>query len=429
MLMMMLPMTHKGSKAAVAVATAADAAIIAATCNNSSSNIKRVVSCFLLSGGNTRETVQICLFHRVATMPTFANHWAAVSGSIEDGETPWQTACREVMEETNLTCGTTARVDRQHGLYVDVEMPQHTSSKIRNSTRIIRVYPFAARIQNEVQAKAEDDGTSLTTITTTTPLLELRGTEHDRYQWVSVHELEGAFGPVSVPSLARAFHHATFGRYLLNLNHLRQQQQPENDCNDDNNDKNNNPDETGRVVETSRHLALSPAIRTWASDHVNGASTMVTNAIDILIQIRNDESSSSSSSDNTSSDTATVIANAAQVLKMLRPTMVPITNILTLIETQQLSLENAVDALKMETARVVDLVVDTEVRPLIQQKCKDNLVQGKDDDDGNNKSPHRTTVFRIATFTLFYHFGHFKAIDIIRLQDAAAATSSSSKRW
>jgi 8-oxo-dGTP pyrophosphatase MutT (NUDIX family)/translation initiation factor 2B subunit (eIF-2B alpha/beta/delta family) len=326
--------------------------------------------------------VKIAIFHRVATMPTFPCHWAAVSGSIEAGETPWQTACREVMEETNLTCGITTTatasllMEPQYGLYVD---ERYMSKSRNNSTSTIRVYPFTARLRNDTDAIAIDNASS--------PSLELRGTEHDRYQWVSVNELE-ALEPSSVPSLARAFHHATFGRYL----NLQQQQQQLPGKAIDNNDETSGAD---------KGLVLSPAMRTWASDQVNGASTMVANAVSLLLQIRDENSSSCSCSCTTDS----VTANAARLLKMLRPSMVPITNILTLIESQQLSLEDAVNALRLETERAVDHAV-AEIVSLVQQKCLRHaakkvaaLSQGGEAVDADNDSATAVVSFYIATFS------------------------------
>jgi 8-oxo-dGTP pyrophosphatase MutT (NUDIX family)/translation initiation factor 2B subunit (eIF-2B alpha/beta/delta family) len=154
-------------------------------------SIKRVVSCFILSGNPTREELKVAVFHRVDTMPTFPSHWAACSGSIEPGETPWQTARRELLEETNVP----QEPSRQHGLYVDVVPFRKTNDA--DETIIIRVYPF--QVQLPVHFK-----------------LKLRGTEHDHFKFISIPELEEL--EPAVPSLALAFHHATNGRYLSSVN-------------------------------------------------------------------------------------------------------------------------------------------------------------------------------------------------------------------
>lgn len=168
-------------------------------------SIHRVVSTFLL-----RPSLKVAVFHRQPTMPTFPSHWAACSGSIDNGETPFQAACRELREETNVE----AIPNAQHGLFVDVETGQD---------RVIRVYPFVVEVEEDFQ-------------------LELRGTEHDRYQWISVEEL-AALQP-TVPKLLEAFHHATFGRHLA---------------------------------------GLPKAVREWAADEESGASTMTRNALQLLI--------------------------------------------------------------------------------------------------------------------------------------------------
>jgi 8-oxo-dGTP pyrophosphatase MutT (NUDIX family)/translation initiation factor 2B subunit (eIF-2B alpha/beta/delta family) len=398
--------------AAATEASTAAAAGVATAAASISSSIKRVVSCFILTGGNCRETVKIAIFHRVATMPTFPNHWAACSGSMEEAgssgvaETPWQAACREVMEETNLLVGNTVLVERQYGLYIDVP---YTNSRNRSSS-IIRVYPFTVRLRgDETETKTEDftfSSSSSSFYPPPPPALELRGTEHDRYQWVSVDELE-ALGSTAVPALARAFHHATFGRYLRVQQQQQQQQHDTSDSrmlpiDDETCDSYNE-----RYDNDTTSLALSPAIQTWASDKVNGASTMVANAMNILLQIRRDQQSINNSKDGDMGNinSAIKIVNAAQLMKMLRPSMVPITNILTLIETQQLSLDHAVEALQLETAHTVNRAVQ-EIRPLIQQKqlgqhlsANSKAHNKAQDEEKYENKPAAVVHFRIATFS------------------------------
>lgn len=175
-------------------------------------SVKRVVSCFILrrivgscsqehhqTRNNRDSNVRVAVFHRVATMPTFPSHWAPCSGSIEEGEIPLVTARRELMEETNLSCSELLLAESQeprsqHGLYVDVPFPSRDKSQ---PSRNIRVYPFTVEIP--------DVGFEL----------ELRGTEHDTYQWFTVDQLEQL--QPAVPGLAQAFHHATAGRYLASV--------------------------------------------------------------------------------------------------------------------------------------------------------------------------------------------------------------------
>lgn len=200
--------------------------------------IKRVISCFLLSGDPTRETLRVVVFHRVSTMREFPGHWAACSGSIEKFESPWQSAERELSEETNLV---NVKVHKPGGLYLDVPFQEN---------KIIRVYPFTADLPSDIS-------------------LELGGTEHDAFQSISVEELEGL--QPTVPSLAMAFHHATFGRYLPNA---------------------------------------SKAAREWANNRQDGALVMAKKAVH-LVQRGEDPN----------------------LLRMLRPSMVAITNALALKPT------------------------------------------------------------------------------------------------
>jgi translation initiation factor 2B subunit (eIF-2B alpha/beta/delta family)/8-oxo-dGTP pyrophosphatase MutT (NUDIX family) len=155
------------------------------------SNIHRVVSTFLLRKRQhshpsiiNNTDVEVALFHRCSTMPTFPSHWAAISGTIEPNELPWEAAQREVAEETNLTSSISLQ---QGGLYVDV---------LLEAGKIIRVYPFVAMLSSSSSS------------------IELCGTEHDTFQFIPITQLR-TLQP-TVPCLYEAFHHATFGRYLSN---------------------------------------------------------------------------------------------------------------------------------------------------------------------------------------------------------------------
>ena len=233
-------------------------------------SIKRVVSSFLLTGGYTRDDVRIAVFLRQSTMPTFPAHWAPCSGSIEEGEVPWQTAVRELYEETNLQEANNVSPDSQYGLYVDVPHPV-------GNNRTIRMYPFSVRVPSDWN-------------------LELRGTEHDRYEYVSVSDLE-CLEP-AVPALATTFHHATFGAYLPDV--------PYN-------------------------------VREWAGDHVNGAATLARKALEMV-------------------QNGKLSKETVQRMRMMRPTMVAITNALD--QLQQHDPETALQALDVETQRAVDMAVD-----------------------------------------------------------------------
>ena len=245
-------------------------------------SIKRVVSCFILSGNASRETLKIVVFHRCDTMPTFPSHWAACSGSIEEGETPFQTASRELHEETNLL---NVIPDKQRGLHVDVPF-----KKTDDRETIIRVYPFTVQLPLGFQ-------------------LELRGTEHDFFQFVSVQELE-ELNP-AVPSLARAFHHATCGKFL----------------------------------DTT---VVSDKVLQWANDHSSGAADMARNALALVKDHGVDPA----------------------ILCMFRPSMVAITNSMNRVISGE-SVDHVLASLEMETTRAVEYAV-SELQPLLHDKNKEH---------------------------------------------------------
>jgi translation initiation factor 2B subunit (eIF-2B alpha/beta/delta family)/8-oxo-dGTP pyrophosphatase MutT (NUDIX family) len=253
--------------------------------------IHRVVTCFIL----TQQQHKIALFHRCESMPTFANYWASISGTIEANESPYQAAQRELLEETNLT---TQIVNQDGGLYVNIP---YVSKRANDQERIIRVYPFVVTVPEDVP-------------------LELRGTEHDCYQFVSLYELE-AMESQCVSGLVQAFHHATFGR-----------------------------------LDTS----IPERVREWAKDQENGASVMTQNAIQLLsIQQKKD----------TDNNAPTRVL--AQQISMLQPSMVSIVNAMREI------VEKGEDAVTMESfqqqvQRCVDLGIQM-LEELIQSKNKKEI--------------------------------------------------------
>jgi translation initiation factor 2B subunit (eIF-2B alpha/beta/delta family)/8-oxo-dGTP pyrophosphatase MutT (NUDIX family) len=269
-----------------------------AASSSASQKIRRVVSTFLLSGGATRGTVRIAVFHRADTMPTFASHWAACSGSVEPGDgAPLRTAQREILEETNLqpehvvgeVCGrgrTATRTKLTGGLHVDVPFRKKKEGEFEE--RIIRVYPFWLRLPDDWD-------------------LQLAGTEHDGYDTVSVEELE-QLAP-AVPALATAFHHATAGLYLAD-------------------------DAAPRMGD----------IREWAANRVDGAAAMAVKAAELV-----------AAADEDDGDGADKVASA---LKMMRPSMVAIANALdSLLERKQTPAE-VLEALKRAASEAVDYSVE-----------------------------------------------------------------------
>ena len=197
-------------------------------------SVKRVVSIFILRPAanhqrHNKNTCDIALFHRCATMPTFANHWAGISGSIEEDDiNPFEAAVRELQEETNIlelfakhngdnnnesgtnkdTTSTSLRSCINQGLHVDVSS---NNSKGAFGGRIIRVYPFALTLpttDEKCRETNEDCATS-----SIWSRLEMEGTEHDKMKFMNIEQFLEMKDPC-VPSLKLAFHHATCGSYL-----------------------------------------------------------------------------------------------------------------------------------------------------------------------------------------------------------------------
>jgi translation initiation factor 2B subunit (eIF-2B alpha/beta/delta family) len=228
-------------------------------------------------------------------MPTFASHWAGISGSIEENERPWETAKRELHEETNLWH---LEPDKLGGLYVDV--PIQKSQEDRET--IIRVYPFTVQVEDS-QFLA----------------LELQGTEHDQYKFLSIQDLE-TLQP-TVPALAKAFHHATHGQFLANV---------------------------------------SSSAREWAADTVNGAAVMAWNAMQLVRDGKSD----------------------AETLQIMRPSMVAIVNVLNVLQkTTTSTLDSAADkilaTLKKDLQRSSDFAVETIQKLIEQHKKQEQFPSGR----------------------------------------------------
>ena len=192
-------------------------------------------------------------------MPTFGGHWAAISGSIETHDVnPLAAACREVGEETNL--GELLLGDYENlltsGLHVDVSRDK---SKGTFGGRTIRVYPFALTLPSQDLSLWSK--------------IEMRGTEHDEMKFMTISDfLE--MDLQCVPSLKRAFHHATTGKYL----------------------------------------DLPQDIRDWERDRVNGAAYLARAAVDLA------------AAHTQNRELLADELSTAQSIAILRPSMVPIVN-------------------------------------------------------------------------------------------------------
>ena len=281
--------------------------------------IRRVISCFFLF-----EERKVAVFHRQSSMPTFPDHWATISGSIESNETPSEAAHRELEEETNLMQvlsdmnESISNLSFGQGLYVDVpyagQRTEHErtfgqiklcdyvdhsdlSSRFQHGD-IIRVYPFVLEVPCQVYQS-----------------LQLRGGEHDEMKWITLEELE-SLSP-TVPALVTAFHHATTGKYIPNT--------PVN-------------------------------VREWASDCINGAATLAKRALQVVRD-----------------------GGSPATMKMMRPSMVPIINVLEKVELiekeQSILLAELETSLERETERAVELAV-SRITAQVEHRKGDSFAIG-----------------------------------------------------
>ncbi len=111
---------------------------------------KRVVTCVMRRGG------KILILKRSLKVGTNKGKWAAVSGFIERGESPEETALKEVAEETGMT---TARLERKAGVL-----------RIRDGIYLWSIHPFL------FEAGEED---------------VVMDWEHTECAWVGMDELAG----------------------------------------------------------------------------------------------------------------------------------------------------------------------------------------------------------------------------------------------
>jgi len=284
-------------------------------------------------------SVEVAVFRRQSTMPTFPSHWAPCSGSIETSsgidECPWDAANRELHEETNLDAD--VRPEKHHGLYVDVDVSRSgsTDDDAPKKKKIIRVYPFVVRLSVEQAEK-----------------LELQGTEHDTFQFVTPTELDEL--QPSVPALSEAFHHATFGKYYSIASGL---------------------DKTG--VDDDASSSAIQQIRDWANDYESGAATMTRKAMQLLQRLVESEKDDKPRRDRMTKEYASLMI-------VMRPSMVAITNALRkVIESEGAIVpQHVIEELDDQARQVVKLAVDT-----ILAIAKERLSQ----------QPERT--LRIATFS------------------------------
>ncbi|MCX6650822.1 MAG: DUF126 domain-containing protein [Methanomassiliicoccales archaeon] len=90
---------------------------------------KKVVTCVLRCKG------KILILKRSQKVGTNKGKWAAVSGYIERGEKPEETALKEVMEET---CITTARIEKRT-----------EALRVRDGAYLWTIYPFLFEVEDE----------------------------------------------------------------------------------------------------------------------------------------------------------------------------------------------------------------------------------------------------------------------------------------
>eukprot|EP00569_Conticribra_weissflogii_P014378 CAMPEP_0171416862 /NCGR_PEP_ID=MMETSP0880-20121228/40312_1 /TAXON_ID=67004 /ORGANISM="Thalassiosira weissflogii, Strain CCMP1336" /LENGTH=474 /DNA_ID=CAMNT_0011935117 /DNA_START=160 /DNA_END=1584 /DNA_ORIENTATION=+ len=275
-------------------------------------------------------------------MPTFPNHWAGISGSIEEEDaSPLDAALRELREETNVgelfeeyflrekehASGAVSGdgngrcvgdnvngMIRSHikaGLHVDVISK---GSRGAFGGRTIRVYPFAltlpdAEMRHHVSQNLWSE-------------IVMRGTEHDEMKFLTLDEFFD-LNPC-VPDLKLAFHHATSGAYL------------------------DLPDE----------------VRKWEKDRINGAASLARMAISLAAKY-SDENCSLGGYIIATNDINHKKCSMALSIAMLRPSMVPIVNIMKefekrmQLETKKQDIEkDLLNSLSSDGLKCVELGVD-----------------------------------------------------------------------
>ena len=271
-------------------------------------SIKRVVSVFILRPANKRQsTYEVALFRRCETMPTFPLHYAGISGSIEeDDNSPLDAAVRELQEETNIHeifrkyCGGDKdsmmglRNCIKQGLHVDVAKDK---GKGAFGGRIIRVYPFSLTLP-------EVDSDWVSSIVWSG--LEMKGTEHDQMKFMNIDEFLSMTEPC-VPSLKLAFHHATSGSYLK----------------------------------------LCKEIRTWEMDRVNGAAYLARQAVELAAAYTD------TAADEHNVEDIDGLPSTASSIAMLRPSMVPIVNVMNEFD-RCMQLEQNSDRVRDELLQSLD---------------------------------------------------------------------------
>lgn len=228
-------------------------------------------------------------------MPICPGHWAGVSGSLECNDVnPLEAALREVRKKTNLgelfeeyfggenEDGFNLSSCMKQGLHLDM-----TTTKCVFGGGIIQMYPFALTLPaqhgptlQELETQEPFGEGSQVKIDPWSAAIEMRGTDHDQMHFFSVDEFLKT-DELCVPGLKLAFHHATSGSYL----------------------------------------ELPGEIRTWEQDRVSGAGHLARQAV-MLAYHHADAAVSESKVD------AGDIPSIALSIAMLRPSMVPIVNLL-----------------------------------------------------------------------------------------------------
>ena len=145
--------------------------------------------------------------------------------------------------------------------------------------------------------------------------------KYDAMQLVAVQDFVQSSSSDIVPGLIQAFHHATYGKF---------------------------------------DATISKEVRNWAADKENGASIMARNAIQLVNQCRTIEKR---------------VATAQQIA-MLRPSMVPIVNLMNQIK-EDVSSPDLLESLDQEIHKCVTLAQEA-IRELMVQKQQQQQIQTTD---------------------------------------------------
>jgi hypothetical protein len=299
--------------------------------------IRRVVTCFIVTNPSNR----IAIFYQCDTMSSFPSYWAGISGSIE--------SVRQI-DKNN---------DEPHDHY---ETPyQAARRELMEKTNLF------TELENVV---VEEQGGMYLDV----PYVSLsrRGMQQKQKRIIRVYPFTVhipdddtfvIFEDLSkmeskcVPGLIQAFHHATYGKF---------------------------------------NREISDNIRRWSNDKENGASIVTQNAI----QLVTNDNNTNNNNDDDDEYRATTRTTIARHIAMLRPSMVPIVNVMNRIfaENGKESAFTMESLFLHEMNRCVKLGQNV-IEDLMVQKSKNDT--GRSSSNNNKNKKNNTNINKPASlFTI-----------------------------